>query len=237
MCIRDRYYLIYPLIKKEIFDLEGPQKKEYIDQIIEEQCKISDMRKFMFETKIFELYEKMDHLYQYEGFFYASRMIESYEENCDKSDYESWLGIYEENYDLIGDKVDVMKIINTFNTRQQTIIKFYYGVEKMCIRDRPYNTGTDFIYRDKDVMKKKDSEFAEGNVDDFGNRFTVNMKSQNRFHENWLTNMYTRLSIAKDILSYDGIIFISIDDNEVFNLKKICDEIFGACLLYTSRCV
>lgn len=56
-------------------------------------------------------------------------MIESYEENCDKSDYESWLGIYEENYDLIGDKVDVMKIINTFNTRQQTIIKFYYGVE------------------------------------------------------------------------------------------------------------
>lgn len=123
------YYLIYPLIKKEIFDLEGPQKKEYIDQIIEEQCKISDMRKFMFETKIFELYEKMDHLYQYEGFFYASRMIESYEENCDKSDYESWLGIYEENYDLIGDKVDVMKIINTFNTRQQTIIKFYYGVE------------------------------------------------------------------------------------------------------------
>ena len=98
------YYLIYPLIKKEIFDLEGPQKKEYIDQIIEEQCKISDMRKFMFETKIFELYEKMDHLYQYEGFFYASRMIESYEENCDKSDYESWLGIYEENYDLIGDK-------------------------------------------------------------------------------------------------------------------------------------
>ena len=61
--------VIYPLIKKEIFDLEGPQKKEYIDQIIEEQCKISDMRKFMFETKIFELYEKMDHLYQYEGFF------------------------------------------------------------------------------------------------------------------------------------------------------------------------
>lgn len=121
------------------------------------------------------------------------------------------------NLYIEGENLEVLKLL-----RQN-----YYAAAKMIYIDPPYNTGTDFIYRDKDVMKKKDSEFAEGNVDDFGNRFTVNMKSQNRFHANWLTNMYTRLSIAKDILSYDGIIFISIDDNEVFNLKKICDEIFG----------
>ena len=121
------------------------------------------------------------------------------------------------NLYIEGENLEVLKLL-----RQN-----YYAAAKMIYIDPPYNTGTDFIYRDKDVMTKKDSEFAEGNVDDFGNRFTVNMKSQNRFHANWLANMYTRLSIAKDILSYDGIIFISIDDNEVFNLKKICDEIFG----------
>lgn len=103
----------------------------------------------------------------------------------------------------------------------------YYGAAKMIYIDPPYNTGSDFVYRDTDIMTEKESEIAEGNIDDFGNRFTVNTKSQNRFHANWLTNIFTRLSIAKDILSYDGILFISIDDNEVFNLKSVCDEVFG----------
>ena len=121
------------------------------------------------------------------------------------------------NLYIEGENLEVLKLL-----RQN-----YYGAAKMIYIDPPYNTGNDFVYRDTNVMEEKEAEIAEGNIDSFGNRFTVNMRSHNRFHANWLTNMYTRLSVAKDILRNDGIIFISIDDNEVFNLKKICDEVFG----------
>jgi len=121
------------------------------------------------------------------------------------------------NLYIEGENLEVLKLL-----RQN-----YFGAVKMIYIDPPYNTGNDFVYRDTCYMTEKQSETEEGNMDDKGNKMTLNKKSQNRFHANWLTNMYARLYVAKDILSYDGIIFISIDDNEVSNLKKVCDEVFG----------
>lgn len=125
------YYLIYPILKRKIFDLEGPKNKEYINDILEEQCKILDKDDFIYDSKIYELYEKKYNcsLYQADDFFYATRIIESYESNYDKLDYEHWLGTYEEDYDMIDAKVDFLRILNTLNARQQSIIKSHYGMD------------------------------------------------------------------------------------------------------------
>lgn len=122
-----------------------------------------------------------------------------------------------ENLYIEGDNLEVLKLL-----RQN-----YYGAIKMIYIDPPYNTGKDFVYKDSFRMDKKESDFEEGVVGDSGERFAVNSKSQNRYHANWLNMIYPRLRTAKDLLSEDGVIFISIDDNEAANLKKICDEIFG----------
>ena len=93
--------------------------------------------------------------------------------------------------------------------------------------DPPYNTGNDFIYNDN-FHKSSDEELADsGQLDEIGNRLVSNSLSNGRFHSNWLSMMYPRLKLARNLLSEDGVIFISIDDNEQCNLKKICDEIFG----------
>ena len=97
----------------------------------------------------------------------------------------------------------------------------------MIYIDPPYNTGNDFIYNDSFKMSEIDSLEAEGDMSDLGERYTVNVKSNNRYHANWLNMMYPRLLLAKDLLSDDGAIFISIDDNEVENVKNICNMIFG----------
>ncbi len=97
----------------------------------------------------------------------------------------------------------------------------------MIYIDPPYNTGNDFIYED-DFSQDKDSyKNSSGQYDDEGNRLQKNPESNGRFHTDWLNMMYPRLKIARDLLSDDGVIFISIDDNEQSNLKRICDEIFG----------
>ena len=93
--------------------------------------------------------------------------------------------------------------------------------------DPPYNTGNDFIYNDK-FKKDIDEELLEsGQVDEEGNRMVTNNQSNGRFHSDWLSMMYPRLKLARNLLTDDGVIFISIDDKELFNLKKVCDEIFG----------
>lgn len=122
-----------------------------------------------------------------------------------------------ENLYIEGDNLEVLKLL-----RQN-----YYGAVKMIYIDPPYNTGNDFVYNDSFDMSQEESEKEEGNIDDLGARYTVNSKSKNRFHAKWLSNMYLRLKIAKDILSDNGVIFISIDDNEVTNLRKLCEEVFG----------
>lgn len=122
-----------------------------------------------------------------------------------------------ENLYIEGDNLDVLKLL------QET----YLGKVKMIYIDPPYNTGKDFIYNDD--FKQSIEEYIEnsGQLDGKGNRFVANTESNGRFHTNWLNMIYPRLKLAKDLLSDDGVIFISIDDNEVENLRKICDEIFG----------
>lgn len=122
-----------------------------------------------------------------------------------------------ENLYVEGDNLEVLKLL-----RQN-----YYGAIKMIYIDPPYNTGNDFVYNDSFAMKKEQSDLAEGITNELGERYTVNKDSQNRYHTNWLNMIYPRLKIAKDLLREDGVIFISIGDEEVCNLKKIVDEIFG----------
>ena len=97
----------------------------------------------------------------------------------------------------------------------------------MIYIDPPYNTGNDFIY--KDDFRMDSAKYAEesGAVDDEGNRMVQNSNSNGRFHSDWCSMIYSRLLLARNLLTDDGVIFISIDDNEQANLKKICDEVFG----------
>lgn len=122
-----------------------------------------------------------------------------------------------QNLYIEGDNLEVLKLL------QET----YLGKIKMIYIDPPYNTGNDFVYED-DFAQSTDEYLAKsGQYDDYGNRLVTNTESNGRFHTDWLNMIYTRLKIAKDLLSDDGVIFISIDDNELENLKKVCDEIFG----------
>lgn len=123
-----------------------------------------------------------------------------------------------ENLYIEGDNLEVLKLL------QET----YLGKIKIIYIDPPYNTGTDSFVYDDDFTQSTD-EYIEnsGQFDDDGNRMVQNPESNGRFHTDWLNMMFTRLRLAKDLLSDDGVIFISIDDNEVANLSKMCDEIFG----------
>lgn len=121
-----------------------------------------------------------------------------------------------ENLYIEGDNLEVLKLL-----RQN-----YYGAIKMIYIDPPYNTGNDFLYNDTFVMSQEESDIAEGTVDIDGEVYSINKASQNRFHANWLNMIYSRLKIARDLLKDDGVIFISIDDVELANLQKVCDDIF-----------
>ena len=122
-----------------------------------------------------------------------------------------------ENLYIEGDNLEVLKLL------QET----YLGKIKMIYIDPPYNTGNDFVYED-DFAQSTDEYLANsGQFDEDGNRLVKNLDSNGRFHTDWLNMIYPRLRIAKDLLTDDGVIFISIDDNEQENIKKICDEIFG----------
>lgn len=122
-----------------------------------------------------------------------------------------------ENLYIEGDNLDVLKLL------QET----YLGKVKMIYIDPPYNTGNDFVYNDDFSESTDDYLDHSGQFDDDGNRLFQNTESNGRFHTDWLNMIYPRLKIARNLLSDDGVIFISIDDNEVDNLRKICDEIFG----------
>lgn len=124
-----------------------------------------------------------------------------------------------ENLYIEGDNLEVLKLL------QET----YLGKIKMIYIDPPYNTGNDFVYNDDFAQDADDYMSNSGQTDTDGNRLVANTESNGRFHTDWLNMIYPRLKLAKDLLSDDGVIFISIDDNEVDNVKKICDEIFGTC--------
>ena len=122
-----------------------------------------------------------------------------------------------QNLYIEGDNLEVLKLL------QET----YLGKIKMIYIDPPYNTGNDFVYNDDFTQDNEEYLDNSGQYDEQGNRLVQNTESNGRFHTDWLNMIYPRLRLAKDLLSDDGVIFISIDDNEVDNLRKICDEIFG----------
>ncbi len=122
-----------------------------------------------------------------------------------------------ENLYIEGDNLDVLKLLQ----------ESYLNSIKMIYIDPPYNTGKDFIYKDKFMMDKEDYEEQIGMYDEVGNRLFQNTDTNGRFHSDWCGMMYPRLKLARSLLTEDGVMFISIDDNEVHNLRKICDDIFG----------
>lgn len=121
------------------------------------------------------------------------------------------------NVYIEGDNLEVLKILQ----------ESYLNKIKCIYIDPPYNTGKDFIYKDDFKQTSKDELFESGQIDEEGNKFVQNTETNGRYHSDWLSMMYPRLKLARNLLKDDGVIFISIDDNEQTNLKKICDEIFG----------
>jgi len=123
-----------------------------------------------------------------------------------------------ENLYIEGDNLEVLKLLR----------EDYLGRIKMIYIDPPYNTGNDFVYEDDFSQSLNEYVDGSGQKDNAGNRLVQNTESNGRFHTDWLNMMYPRLKVARDLLKNDGVIFISIDDTEVSNLRKCCDEIFGA---------
>lgn len=122
-----------------------------------------------------------------------------------------------QNLYIEGDNLDVLKVIR----------ETYLGKVKMIYIDPPYNTGNDFVYNDYFTKDADEYQENSGQFDEEGNRLVQNTESNGRFHTDWLNMIYPRLKVAKDLLAEDGAIFISIDENEITNIRKICDEIFG----------
>ena len=127
-------------------------------------------------------------------------------------------GFDSENLYIEGDNLEVLRLL------QET----YLGKVKMIYIDPPYNTGNDFVYEDDFAQSADEYMGNSGQYDEEGNRLVTNTESNGRFHTDWLNMIYPRLKIAKDLLADDGVIFVSVDDNEVKNLMAMCDEIFGA---------
>lgn len=130
----------------------------------------------------------------------------------DSVDWDTTKNLYIE-----GDNLEVLKLLQ----------RSYMGKVKMIYIDPPYNTGNDFVYHDDFTMSSDEYDEASGAVDDLGNKYVKNTETSGRFHSDWCNMIYPRLMVARSLLSEDGVIFISIDDNEVENLRKICDEVFG----------
>lgn len=130
----------------------------------------------------------------------------------DSVDFENTKNLYIE-----GDNFEVLKLLR----------ESYLNSVKMIYIDPPYNTGKDFVYKDNFRVSKEEYDEESGAVDEEGNKLFKNTTTNGRFHSDWISMMYERLTVSRDLLKDDGIIFISIDDNEVSNLRKVCDEIFG----------
>ena len=135
-----------------------------------------------------------------------------------------------ENLYIEGDNLEVLKLLQ----------ESYLGKVKMIYIDPPYNTGNDFIYRDDFRQSAAEYDEESGVFDEDENRLFKNTDSNGRFHSDWCSMIYPRLLLARNLLSDDGVIFISIDDNEVAQMRKICDEVFGEenfidCLIWKKR--
>ena len=130
----------------------------------------------------------------------------------DSVDWDNTQNLYIE-----GDNLEVLKLLQ----------KSYLGKVKMIYIDPPYNTGNDFVYHDDFARTQADEDLFAGNVDELGNRYRKNTDSNGKYHSDWCSMIYSRLMVARSLLSEDGVIFISIGDEEIANLKKIGEEVFG----------
>ena len=130
----------------------------------------------------------------------------------DSVDWDNTKNVYIE-----GDNLEVLKLLQ----------RSYMSKVKMIYIDPPYNTGNDFVYHDDFARPVAEEDLEAGNVDELGNRFRKNTDTNGKFHSDWCSMIYSRLLVARSLLTEDGVIFISIDDNEVRNLRNICDEVFG----------
>src|SRR5690606_10369523 len=128
-----------------------------------------------------------------------------------------------ENLYIEGDNLEVLKLLQ----------ESYLGRVKMIYIDPPYNTGKDFVYKDNFTGNKDVELFESGQKDEYNQRLVVNPESAGRYHSDWLSMMYSRLKLSRNLLKEDGLIFISIDEKEVHNLRKICDEIYGESNFFT----
>lgn len=165
----------------------------------------------------------------------ASRLANEPTDKTLRPDIEASVNFWNtENLYIEGDNLDVLKVLR----------ENYLGKVKMIYIDPPYNTGNDFIYNDDFAQGRDEFEQNSGLFDEEGNLLLDpmqrNTEANGRFHTDWLNMMYPRLKVARDLLTEDGVIFISIDDNEVENLRKVCNEIFGecnfiACFVWKSR--
>ncbi len=139
----------------------------------------------------------------------------------DSLDWDNTHNVYIE-----GDNLEVLKLLQ----------RSYMGRVKMIYIDPPYNTGGDFVYHDDFRRTAAEEDLEAGNVDELGNRFRKNTDTNGKFHSDWCSMIYSRLLVARSLLTEDGVIFISIDDNEVENLRKICDEVFGEANFVSQIC-
>lgn len=135
-----------------------------------------------------------------------------------------------ENLYIEGDNLEVLKLLQ----------ESYFGKVKMIYIDPPYNTGNDFVYHDNFTSDKQEELFESGQIDEYNQHLVANPESSGRYHSDWLSMMYPRLKLARNLLTEDGVIFISINDIEIHNLRKICDEVFGeknfvADLIWTNK--
>ena len=130
---------------------------------------------------------------------------------------ESMDWVHTQNLYIEGDNLEVLKLLQNS----------YMGKVKMIYIDPPYNTGNDFVYHDDFHRTQQDEDEAAGVINEDGERMVKNLSSNGKFHSDWCSMIYSRMMVARSLLREDGVIFISIDDNEIENLRKICDEVFG----------
>lgn len=191
--------------------------KELFPQIVSEDKIDFDILKQLLSNSIVEADDeryRLDWVGKKRSLLKANTPINKTLRPCveESVDFENTKNLYIE-----GDNFEVLKLLQ----------ESYLNKIKMIYIDPPYNTGKDFVYRDNFTQKKDEFEDEIGLRDEEGNKLFKNTDSNGRFHSDWLSMMYERLFVARDLLKDDGVIFISIDDNEVHNLRKICDEIFG----------
>ncbi len=200
-----------------IYEENIKKLKELFPQIVSEDKIDFDILKQLLSNTIVEADDeryRLDWVGKKRSLLKANTPINKTLRPCKEEsvDFENTKNLYIE-----GDNFEVLKLLQ----------ESYLNKIKMIYIDPPYNTGKDFVYRDNFTQNKADFEDEIGLRDEEGNKLFKNTDSNGRFHSDWLSMMYERLLVARDLLKDDGVIFISIDDNEVHNLRKICDEVFG----------